>query len=386
MNGEIKYYKSKAAAFVLSTVYAALSLQKMAEGMSGKSLLSSYDFVTAGDIAYSAGIAFAAAVLALAVVKILEKYNKQKWIECFDAVLFILLLAVGIAAGKTYNKLYFLIYALSVISAAVHMILPIKFKENAEYLTWRDWKKACLPLCFWFLPVGVCIPVELYIKNPKEFKFEFGYYFIVLFVCTIGFILGASVCSVLFLNKRQHLVMSLTLCSMSFMGYLQEMLMNGRLKVLDGDAQEWRISTQEINAAVWIICIVGIFLLQFKKPKAIKIYMAACLYLTLVQLCSTGYLIAARNPDRDSLYKAFTNKGSLEIDRGNNVIVILMDRFDAEFIEQIMQEDKEFIEPLNDFTFYPNATGQFGRTRIAVPYLLTGVEWKEDTGADCPKT
>ena len=124
----------------------------------------------------------------------------------------------------------------------------------------------------------------------------------------------------------------------------------------------------------WIFII---FFLRYKIPQIRKLYRIICVYLILIQLFSTGYLIVTRDIDKDSSYKAFTNKGSLEIDRGKNVIVLLMDRFDAELLEQIMQEDEEFIDPLADFVFYPNATCEFPRTNMAIPYLLTGVEWKD---------
>lgn len=67
-----------------------------------------------------------------------------------------------------------------------------------------------------------------------------------------------------------------------------------------------------------------------------------------------------------------TEAGLLEVSGGDNVIIFCLDRFDQTYAVQMLEEYPDSMDDLKGFIYYPNATGSYSYTHIAVPYLLTG--------------
>ena len=55
-----------------------------------------------------------------------------------------------------------------------------------------------------------------------------------------------------------------------------------------------------------------------------------------------------------------------------NVIVFLLDCFDGRTMDAILEQQPDILEPLEGFTYFPNATSVYSRTYPSVPYLLSG--------------
>ena len=67
-----------------------------------------------------------------------------------------------------------------------------------------------------------------------------------------------------------------------------------------------------------------------------------------------------------------TNEHEFEYSRDDNLIVIMLDSFDATVLSEIINgEDGEiYRDILTDFTFYPDTTGMYSYTALAVPYKI----------------
>ena len=253
-NSKTNIHKIKVFIFMASTVYAILSAMKIKEGMAGKSLIASYEYAVSTDILYSFVIAIAVTIVSFFISNKLDRHNNEKCIEYFDSYLFILLLISYVIDGTIENVWYCSMYCTSILLAVTYtFILSKRRNVDRKSLSWQDWKEIGLPLSVWFLPVGIFIPIELYINNLGDFEFEFWHYFLVLVVCTIGVVLGTTIICVLLLDKKQLLIISLVLFSFSVIGYIQGVVLNRSLKVLDGDIQKWGVGLQIVNAAIWIV-------------------------------------------------------------------------------------------------------------------------------------
>lgn len=55
-----------------------------------------------------------------------------------------------------------------------------------------------------------------------------------------------------------------------------------------------------------------------------------------------------------------------------NIIVFLLDAFDAEVFEEIRRKEPQIAEIFKDFTYYPDTTSSFGFTIYSLPEILTG--------------
>ena len=267
----------------------------------------------------------------------------------------------------------FVLAMFAMVSFLVDIFMKRKQKNDSdERLVLRHWKLVLFPLLAWTISTLIYIPIELYTANPGDFQFDFSHY---VFVLTVGMLMIVScsvVTSFLLLSKKQAKFLYSILFSVVFMGYVQGMFLNKNMGVLTGDSQVWETKAVVINGIIWLVVILALVFILMKNDKVTTIITVVSIYLCMVQMVAVVFLIFTGNTNSNAKFKAFTDKGSLEISQGNNVIVLLLDRFDVEFLENAMNINSEIGEKLKDFTYYPNATCEFSRTSNAIPYLLTG--------------
>lgn len=289
-------------------------------------------------------------------------------------------LFLGLAVLRTMTVGNFIVLLILAIISFFLDIWNRKRNNNElfEKLSLKDWKLMLFPLLAWTFSMLIYIPIELYTTNPGDFQFGFWHYVLVLSVGMIGIVLAAFVASLLLLSKQQAKFLYSILFALIFMGYVQGMFLNSGMEILTGDSQTWEAKAIIINNLIWIVFILVFVFSAMKNSKVKKIINAISIYLCLVQMVAVVSLILTGNTNSDAKFKAFTDKGSLEISQGDNVIVLLLDRFDIEFLENAMDVNPDIAEQLKDFTYYPNATCEFSRTSNAIPYLLTGTSRPRD--------
>ena len=365
--------------FELLFVYLVLSIYLWIQKEGDKTLFTVWNLLSPeiihGIYMFSILSALAAGIL----IFVCFKTGKQCILYHFNAYAFLDLVVGYAILGKFTSKNFVWVSLLAAVMTLAGMILEKKgILKNSTAFEISQWKEAGSILLLWVSMVLVCIPVELYVNNPGNFQFTFARYCIVLIVGAIllaMLVFGGSVC---FLNKRQASVMYTIIFALTILGYGQAMLLNHGLNILTGDSSQWSKNQIIMNACIWIVGFAVIFAVRFLVKAAKKIYSMAALYLALIQLVTTVVLMFTGNTNAEGAFVAFTNHGATEISNGNNVIVLLLDRFDNSYLETVRKEDEEFLEPLNDFIYYPDSSSQFSRTSMAVPYLLTGTEWAED--------
>ena len=73
-----------------------------------------------------------------------------------------------------------------------------------------------------------------------------------------------------------------------------------------------------------------------------------------------------------------TTKDMYTVSEKDNIIVFLIDAFDAEIFECIQKKNPDIIENFKDFTYYPNIVGGATRTKYAIPFIFTGTTNKKE--------
>ena len=69
-----------------------------------------------------------------------------------------------------------------------------------------------------------------------------------------------------------------------------------------------------------------------------------------------------------------TTKGLYEVSKNKNVIVLVLDRFDISYYEDVVEKDPEFFNQLEDFTLYLDNVALYARTYPAIATMVTGVD------------
>lgn len=371
----IKYGKVKNFIYIAGLVLALVSLYNVYIGMGEETVFEAFSFARSRNVAAYVIILVVGAAAGNIFTFQMNKHEKGCYIEYSSAYFFIVSIFGFIILGKINNTTYFLMIAACYIVSVIPYWLEKKGKIawKAE-LGWKDWKRTVPYFTLWFIITGISIPIELYMNNLGDFQFLFWHYVAVLLLCSVVVVSCIYLASVFLLNERQVKFITTLIFAFAIMGYIQQMILNRSLDILDGDKQVWDRRTSEINMLIWVAGIAVIFILRYKYIKMEKLYFVLSIYISLIQIVTSAFLILTGDTNNEAAFKTFTKEGSLELNENENIIVFVLDRCDTSLIYEIEDEVPDFFAPLHDFTFYPNNTCEFANTIHAVPYMLTGTK------------
>lgn len=300
------------------------------------------------------------------------------FIDTANSVMISALFFVFYIYGKVINEVYCGIVLVGCVSA---MICVVARNKKCTYFVIEKEKKLSFSLkviIFAVFSILIFNPSELFLSNINEFPFSYGSFLTVLITGSLLVVAVYAIMTTFFLNNVCYYLCNYGIFTLTLVGYLQGMFLNGQLFALDGTRQEWSIGKIVINLCVWIVVIGIVVLLKCFCKKADKIAGAVCIYVSLIQLVSLITLcLTTEFPNAEETY-ALTTEGRLELHSDENVIVFILDWYDEQIIEKLVERDDEFLAPLSDFTWYQNATSNYAYTDMSVPYLLTNVEWEYD--------
>lgn len=362
-------------------IYFVLSAVKSCLGSADNTLFESFwDIEARTYIHYGLPIAVIC-LLTLALLLKVKWFSDKRLIDTFCAVMFPGNILLFLINGRISNRAYCVLF---VVCACLTIAAKITDRGEFAYHQKQEFGKAvrtAVPCVgAWVVMHCIFLPNELYISNPGEFTGSYAP-FLAITVC------GALVAAVVLLLGELWLLpkswmhyMNLFFIEITLMGYIQNVLLNGKMEILDGDEQVWTMTQQIANIVLWLIVIAALTVLSTKKKSLVNIGRAVCVYIILIQTVTLGYLIVTTDLSGNSRSDELTIRSSLEVAEGQNVLVFVLDRFDSSWMETVYEEDADFCAPLHDFTFYRNATSQFANTGPGIPYLLTATAWKEAYG------
>lgn len=310
------------------------------------------------------------------------KENAWKLIRFFDSVMFLVLAFVWLFVRKMNNRTYCTAFCI----AAVFTVIAIGYirKNEITFVLGKNMKKQLLKtlpfVLYWFIAVAIYIPNELYLNNASDFPMSYWYFFGKLLLSSIIVLLILLTGAMIYLTEKQLNLFCTILFVFLIIGYVQGMFLNGTMEILDGTGQDWNVTQYTINLGIWIVLAGTLLGLRiWKKEKAEKIMQLVCIWLSLTQLVSLGVLMLSSEGTAPKSELLLTTDGMLEVGEEDNIIVFVLDKFDGRRMDDILEEDADFLKPLKDFTYYTNMTSAFSPTENSIPFLLTGAEYDEET-------
>ena len=228
-------------------------------------------------------------------------------------------------------------------------------------------------------------PVTLYVGNYLDLDYDI--YDLLKYMPLIA--LGICIISILvffILRKISDKVYTATL-SLYFVAliasYIQGEYLVKDLPVMDGSEIDWSSfgGQRIITVIIWIILIVAVvliwkFLKTDKLQKIIKtgsiVLFVFCL-LSLVLTCT-----ASKNAFKEKNITCMTADSAFEMSTDQNFIILLMDGVDAEVFTDVINENPEYKEVFEDFTYYPDTMAGYPYTSRAVPLIIFN-KWYDNT-------
>lgn len=216
------------------------------------------------------------------------------------------------------------------------------------------------------------IPMQLYMTNSIEFDFIFPdlLFFLLLIagatsilLCILLVFIAARFC----LKQR----MENFVFAVGFLLWLQSNILVWRYGPLDGRQIPWgdKMVLGLIDGAIWLAVLV---LAQVKINFFSRIAKRTAWALLLLQLFFALFYYFSSPPFPDSSNFNFSKKGQFDFSRQKNVILLVIDCFQSDLFQEIIDEECSLKETFAGFTYFRNTLGGFPTTYASVPLILTG--------------
>lgn len=232
-------------------------------------------------------------------------------------------------------------------------------------------------LCIFSIMVPYLLlgPMEIYVGNIGAFSFSWLNFFIPsLFISLIISFIVAFIVSQ-FSTKVANFICCIV-TSISFLSYIQVMIMNVKLVADDGNGLDFSQigSFFYINLLIWIAIFIA-FIIAFIKIDTLlfrKICLYICGFLCAVQLVALVTLLITTDTDPNKRSYMFSGERQFSLSDDDNILVLILDAYSNRYFEYALENNQNFSDPLNDFTYYSNADSTYIPTFPSIAHMLTG--------------
>ena len=154
---------------------------------------------------------------------------------------------------------------------------------------------------------------------------------------------------------------------------VQALLLNGGLPAADGRSVAWDDYTKITlgSAAAWLAIIAVLVIIAVRKPsasKGVSVVVSLLLVLTSAVSLVTTLFAHASEFNRPNI----TNDGLYTVSAKSNVIVLVLDFYDTQTLDKVVEQYPDTLNELGGFTWFRNSVGEMIPTRFGIPTLVTG--------------
>lgn len=225
-------------------------------------------------------------------------------------------------------------------------------------------------------------PLEMVMSNTSEFWFSvtdvLPYIGLTMFLCWI-LVFGAS-----FLISFKTAIIYPVLLGLGLALYVQGNFMFVSYGVMDGTPIDWASfgAWPIVNTLIWVLLIAApVVLFKLKKKWFLGVAVWVPAVIVAMQLITLGTLSLSADLSKNVQggSASLSVKGIDEVSVTDNVAVFILDTFDETYFEEILAEEPEYLEPLDGFTYFSNNTGVYPTTKGAMPFILSGQLYRNET-------
>jgi hypothetical protein len=223
------------------------------------------------------------------------------------------------------------------------------------------------------LSVTLCFfsPATLYYTNFFEFNYTFSDICPYLIVLTFFFGISLTIFSSLFKEKTHKRIVCI-IFTLALLLYVQGNILVWDYGLFDGHEIIW--NNYFINGLFEIVIFIGIIILSFlMSEKIYKFIPVVCLFLIVIQ--TGGFLALVFSAPEEPQWKSYSfvyDESEFEFSENSNVIIIVLDAYQSDVFQEIINEDDDFKNIFTGFTYYRNAVGGYPSTVASIPLILTG--------------
>lgn len=219
--------------------------------------------------------------------------------------------------------------------------------------------------------------IAFHVYFPNSLNFSVSYLHIGLFFAPLAcfaFLLLMFFTLSIPPKAQQYVISILTALGLLF--WLQGHILNWDYGVLTGDPIQWQHHTKKlcIDILIWITGL-SCFILGAKKIFPYIGFIA----IVFVGLQSVSLAYTYFQTEAPPAFQNYTlsKKNEMNFSSQMNAVIIVLDAFQSDLFQEIINERPKFKDVFQGFTYFRNTTAQYSKTYGAIPALLTG-HWYEN--------
>jgi hypothetical protein len=158
---------------------------------------------------------------------------------------------------------------------------------------------------------------------------------------------------------------------LGFLLWFQGNFLVWKYGLFNGHEIDWGSKTLfgAIDTPLWIACL---FMAAWRPAFLYRRAKTISLLLIAIQLLGTVFL-ASRQPELPSFKKfRIDPRNEFVFSRSKNIIILVLDSFQSDVFQEIIERDPAYEEYFKDFTYFRNTLGGFPSTYASIPFILTG--------------
>ena len=214
-------------------------------------------------------------------------------------------------------------------------------------------------------------PTELYVYNTADFVFQYKDFIVYM----IGYALIMSICFlpviVNYMPDSVVKVVSIIIFIYCICSYVQQMFLNGGMGRMEGNKQVWDKSLVMSNLAIWIVMAVFLAAIAWFTRNNRKVISYIALFLSGIQLLTFVTLLLTSGVFSKTSEQLVEDR-KFVMASDENIAIFILDAYDVQMLDMVLDTDENYLEPLKDFTYYDRMTSRYSATDGSLPYLLTG--------------
>lgn len=223
-----------------------------------------------------------------------------------------------------------------------------------------------LSFTLWFFA-----PSTLYFTNIFEFEYTFLDIFPYLITLTIFSGLFLTIVSLIIKGNNQKKFICIVF-ALGLLFYVQGNILVWDYGLLDGHEIFWNnlLINGIIDSLVWS-GVIAVSIIWYDK--IYKYLSLVCVFLLIIQ--AGGFFAFVHFAPDEPHWKSYSfvyDQSEFEFSENSNVVIFILDAFQTDMFQEIINEDDNYKKMFNGFTYYRNAVGGYPSTVASVPLILTG--------------
>jgi len=223
--------------------------------------------------------------------------------------------------------------------------------------------------------VLISLPITIWLHN--QFNFQVA---LIDAAGILGFLLLASSAVFLLLafiipeRVRSFVLPAIVLATV--LVYLQQNILVWDYGVLDGSQIDFSANSM-LGLLDLILWASGIALYVFFRKRLLMHAGTVLIFIAVLTLMTMIVPLLSHDYSNDKSSASLSEASKFTYSAKQNIFLFVLDAFQSDLFQDIIDHDVELTQEFEGFTFYPNTTAVFAKTYPTIPLLLTGRRYQK---------